>query len=155
MIVYRYTSEEELINILEKKTDNLGGHFSNSNSNTFKYNPNERYMHFFKKTEDLEHIRKLHNRSNPDTNFYYCAYEIPVVQLILSAGTGYYESSGYDTYYTSAREFAIISKKFNPDWLVGYMRDNRASTFDKTSFESKIKSGYTDPPHTVDNPSNI
>ena len=143
MIVFRYTNEQELISILQHNTSNLGGSFSNTNSNTFKYNPNEKYLHFFKKAEDIDHIRKLH-RYHTETTFYYCAFDIPVVQLISSMGKGYYDSSGYDTYYTTAREFAIATKRFSPDWLIGYKQDNPSLPFDKSSFESKISSGFKD-----------
>ena len=144
MIVFRYLAETELRDILQKNTSNIGGNFLRTNSNSFKYREDEKYIHFFKKATDIEHIRKVHNKDSLNTCFYYCAFDIPIVQLILSAGKGYYETSGYDTFYTTAREFAIPVTNFNPKWLVGYIKDDTSQSFDASTFESKIKSGFHD-----------
>lgn len=148
MIVFRYLEERELIGILHKETSNIGSHFPKTNSNTFKYKDNEKYLHFYKKAEDMIHIRKIHCKNDVKSrkpgSFYYCAFNIPVVQLIKFAGKGYYENSGYDTFYTTASEFAIPSQRFNPDWLIGYIKDDHTKPFDTSAFESQIKSGFRD-----------
>ena len=80
MIVFRYLEERELIGILNKETSNIGSHFPKTNSNTFKYKDNEKYLHFYKKAEDMIHIRKIHCKNDVKSrkpgSFYYCAYSV-------------------------------------------------------------------------------
>lgn len=144
MRVYRYLSEDELNNMKDGNVSDLGrdGGFIKiaqrkykMKLNTHRYAIGEKYLHFFKSLSDIEYIRQ--ERRNYTGNFYFAEFEIPPLVLFFAAGKGFYTSlHGYDNFTDSVSEFAIKSKHFNPDWLVGYTLDH-----DKKSFMSE--SDYT------------
>lgn len=135
--VYRYLSETELNNILSGKTEELGSSFHakkiiekkyNTRINNHRYNPAEKYLHFFKKFSDIEHIRQ--ERRHYEENFYFAEFEIPKLVLFFAAGKGYYNTlHGYDSFTESISEYAVMVKNFNPEWLVGYTLDKNKLTF--------------------------
>lgn len=137
MKVYRYLSETELNNILAGNTQELGGNFINKRMvlkkykvkvNNHRYNPKEKYLHFFKNFSDIEHIRE--ERRYYEDNFYFAEFEIPALVLFFAAGKGYYNSlHGYDTFVDSVTEYAVLAKNFNPNWLVGYTLDKNKQVF--------------------------
>lgn len=137
MKVYRYLSETELNNILSGKTEELGNFFTHkriiqkkygSKVNNHSYNPKEKYLHFFKNLSDIEHIRQ--ERRFYEENYYFAEFEVPALVLFFAAGRGYYNTlHGYDTYIESIKEYAVMAKYFNPNWLVGYALDQNKQVF--------------------------
>ena len=123
MKVYRYLSERELNNILNKDTSQIGARFAwhNLGVNTHEYKHDENYLHFFKNKESMDEIREMY-RYYPQ-NFYLCEFEIPKLVLYFAAGTGYYKAHGYDFESTELTEYAIRVSKFNPNWLKEYTLD--------------------------------
>ena len=49
--------EEELNKIFNRDLDNIGNFFDDRYSNTFKYQKNEKYIHFFKSKKNCEHVK--------------------------------------------------------------------------------------------------
>lgn len=148
MIVYRYVRKSELLNILNGNLSNVGSVYTNNKTNTFKYNANERYLHFFKRCKDIDYIRKLALSKSQHFNEkmeegYICLFNIPSSVLLFSAGHGFYENSGYESDCATATEFAIKVKKFKPRWLVGYVKDNINSQFNPASVQRRLKSGFS------------
>ena len=146
MRVYRYLSEPELNNMISGKTSELGqdGTFIKiaqrkykTKLNTHRYVSGEKYLHFFKSLSDIEYIRQ--ERRDYTGNFYFAEFEIPPLVLFFAAGKGFYSSlHGYDCFTESVSEFAVKSKNFNPDWLVGYTLDHDKKHFMNESEYSKL-----------------
>ncbi len=135
--VYRYLSETELNNMLSGNKKALGNSFHTKKimerkykikTNNHNYAPNEKYLHFFKKFSDIEHIRQ--ERRNFEENFYFAEFEIPALVLFFAAGKGYYNTlSGYESFIEDIAEYAVKAKHFNPDWLIGYTLDKNKQEF--------------------------
>ena len=89
--------------------------------NSHKYKNDEKYLHFFKRPQAMQMIKYLYK--NIEGNFYFCTFNIPITQLILHHGQGYYPTSGYEEDVHTESEFAIHVDKFNPDWLTEYTLD--------------------------------
>lgn len=137
MKVYRYLSEEELNKILSGDTKDLGRCYTIFIVNkkkvvsTFNYEKGEKYLHFFRKKEDMERIRRIHrgndNVNNVKRQYYYCTFDIHPTILWFAAGKGFYNN--YDENdkrvkgITPVKEYAIKTKHFNPNWLVEYVKD--------------------------------
>ena len=129
MKVYRFVEKEELKLFLEKSTGEIGGLFSNQNSNTFKYKKGVKYLHFFKKKEDCRYAYDLNKKNAENKKFYIATFDIPVKILIKNFGFGYYNKlnvdklSGYEVYSEIFKrmEFAIPMNEFKPEWLIDYV----------------------------------
>ena len=136
MRVYRLLSEEELNLIRNNKRHSLGKYFEGTNvSNTFKYKAGERYMHFFFKREDCEHIRQIHKAHSLESEQNFIAeFNIPLKRIIGHIGKGFYETSGYDCDYDVCYEIAIPVSIFSPSWLKGY---EKVSLSEKIAKEQK------------------
>ena len=79
MIVYRYLSEEEYKNIIEKKLDKIGNTFDSKKlSNTFHYKKGERYLHFYKKEESMKKMQSMRVRDGKD---YYNFSKVPYYDI--------------------------------------------------------------------------
>ena len=116
MIVYRYLSEDEYKNIIEKRLDKIGNTFNSKElSNTFHYKKNEKYLHFYKKEESMEKMKMYRLRDGKD--YYFCKFNIPFHVLIRGMGTGFYDGRGYDD-IDAVREYIVKVKNFDPEWLV-------------------------------------
>lgn len=154
MKVYRYISENELNNIITGNTDEIGcdGQYIKiaerkykTKLNTHRYAVGEKYVHFFKSLSDIEYIRQ--ERRDYTGNFYFAEFEIPPLVLFFAAGKGFYTSlHGYDSFTDSVSEFAVKSKNFNPNWLVGYTLDRDKQIFMHESDYSKLQFATTDSP---------
>ena len=132
MKVYRYLSKDELNSILSGKTENLGNifvHKQGVRKNTHKYQPNTKYLHFFKNHDSMKMMSYLYR--NIDTPFYFCTFEIPFHVLALHGGNGYYPASGYDN-ITVLKEYCVSVDKFNPTWLKDHEPDTERN---QISFE--------------------
>ena len=112
MIVYRCCSDEEVelykIGKVLKKGFGKG-------ANTFKYDSNTQYIHFFYFAECMYHYK------NNKNNYYaknFVKYDIPIDILKKYFGYGYYERI-IPGYYTPVPEFAIPIDEFK----VEYIRD--------------------------------
>lgn len=153
MKVYRYLSEKELNNILQGNTGQIGGFYANkrfnimgnkTKVNNHRYNPKERYLHFYKNISDIEHIRnelKLF-----EGNFYFAEFEVPALVLFFAAGKGYYNTMhGYDYFFESIKEYAVKVKNFNPNWLMSYTMDKDKKAFMHEEDYYKLK--FTEQPN--------
>ena len=145
--VYRYLSESELNNMLNGNTSELGKSFHSKKImerkyhiriNNHHYNPNEKYLHFFKKLSDIEYIRQ--ERRAYEENYYFAEFEIPLTVLFFAAGKGYYNSlHGYETLIENVPEYAVKAKHFNTSWLVSYTLDKNKQVFMHETDYSKMQ----------------
>ena len=124
MRVYRYLSHEELKNILGNNVENIGSYFSNGKpkANTHHYNPNERYIHFYKSAADMQDIRAIYR--NYDNDFYFCSFEIPNSILFIRKGKGFYPAHGFQEDVCTLTEYAIPVSIFKSEWISGFIHDN-------------------------------
>lgn len=124
MRVYRYLSHEELKNILRNNVENIGSYFSNGKpkANTHHYNPNERYIHFYKSAADMQDIRAIYR--NYDNDFYFCSFEIPNSILFIRKGKGFYPAHGFQEDVCTLTEYAIPVSIFKSEWISGFIHDN-------------------------------
>lgn len=121
MKVYRYANEKELQAILKDDKENIGRIFVNSGTNTHKYNPSKKYLHFFKKFSSIKEIQCLY-RDN-ECKYFICEYDIPLIVLMLGRGKGFYTPSGYDVDVNKCLEYIVPIDKFKSCWLKKYFPD--------------------------------
>lgn len=134
MIVYRYLSMEEILDYINGRFDKIGGFYDKSTlSNTHRYKPGERYLHFFKSLQNLEDIKRV-TRKHPDMLI--AKFDIPFTTLIKHLGIGYYEASGYDIDVNKVREFAIPTKKLKIEYFVSCARDRNSILTPETAEEA-------------------
>ena len=122
VIVYRLMSKEELDLYLSGDIEKIGKCFTKGKRpNNHKYKPNEKYVHMFRRLEDIEYIKRISEFE------YVAAFDIPMLVLLSSVGIGYYYKidSGYD-YYDDKKliEFAINTKKMKSSYFKGYKKVN-------------------------------
>lgn len=135
MIVYRYLSDRELHNIQSGNLKDIGAYYRNEKVgyNSHNYREDEKYIHFFKDKNSMEHIKSLYSDYSGD--FYFCTFDIPVVKLLLHSGMGCYDGHGYDTECDYEREFALPVSQFKSKWLKDYKKDenrkNKSSLIDE------------------------
>ena len=132
MTVYRYLSQKELDAILSKNTQNIGAYYKKEDYkrvNSHNYKEGIRYLHFFKDTKLIHHISFLHKNDKQD--YYICKFDIPLKYLLFHRGIGKYDAGGYKAEYRTAVEFAIDAKNFNPQWLIGFKKDENKDLWDK------------------------
>ena len=132
MKVYRYLSRSELEAIKNNEIDKLGQEYSRFDKgeiNNHRYKPNEKYLHFFADKQDLCNIQLLYRKSNKV--FYLCEFNIPFTTLMFHRGTGYYQASGYDIDYITAKEFALPTSKFKAEFLTSFSLDENKSNNDE------------------------
>lgn len=120
MKVYRYTTAEELNNILQNKTEDIGHSYIRNPSNTHRYKTNKKYLHFFKKKESIDYIKQF--KRNEGT-FYICEYDIPMLVLMMGRGVGIYRPLNYDDYMHRHVEYIVSVENFDPSWLKSYELD--------------------------------
>ena len=121
MKAYRHLSEKELIAIQNGDVNNIGGFFHMGSSNGHRYNANTRYLHFFRKREDIEFIQDIHRGYK--NKFYICEFDIPLRYWFLRYSFGvYYARSGYEL--DSAGELCLPAKLLKKEWLKSVEEDN-------------------------------
>ncbi len=136
MLVYRYTTEEELKNIIQGNKCLLGDYNDEitkwSSHNTHKYKYGHKYLHFFKHKKSIEYL-KLFRKNKANKNMFVCSYDIPRSVLRLYKGKGYYDSgtSGYDFFNIALTEYAVDVEEFWCDWLVDVEIDNAKVTVEE------------------------
>ena len=118
MIVYRFLGEKELNKILNGDIENLGRKFIRSKCNTHRYNPNKKYIHFFRTKDGINEIQML--RKFDEDKKYICEFDIPMLILMLGRGFGFYSSHGYDDDHTRQEEFRVSTDVFKTKWLKNY-----------------------------------
>lgn len=129
MLVYRYTTEEELKHIIKGDTRYLGDYNDEitmwSSHNTHRYKYGHRYLHFFKDRESIEYLKLVRKRQSKRKMFI-CSFDIPKSILKHCKGKGYYSSgtSGYDQQHVKLTEYAVDVDNFWCCWLVGVEKDN-------------------------------
>lgn len=119
MLVYRFLSEKELYKILNGDVKNLGHKFIRKKCNTHKYNPNKKYIHFFKSKNGIVKIQQMLDKKDEEKK-YICEFEIPMFVLLRGKGFGYYSPSGYDVDCTKLVEFRVSTDLFKTEWLKSY-----------------------------------
>ena len=130
MKLYRVVNIYELNNMLKNNTLELGAcgsNFSSSNNNTFSYEDDKKYLHFFVNKDSCKYVIELYknrikfNSNGVAENFFIITAKIPMKQ-IASFGKGFYnpineENHGYD-YVTQKRVEAIIeATNFNSSFI--------------------------------------
>ena len=102
MKVFRLSNEAEITAILENKSFvGLGKEFAiNPKLNNHKYQPQQRYMHFFK---DFGSIFYLF----PDEGKYICTYDLPKDLLDRTMGEGSYLDYFFYRNLQSTTEYAV------------------------------------------------
>ena len=119
MIVYRFLCEKELHKILNGDIKNLGRKFIISKCNTHRYNPNKKYMHFFKSKDGIAKIQQISHKFEEEKK-YICEFEIPMMVLMRGRGFGYYNPRGYDVDRAKLEEFRVSTDVFKTEWLRNY-----------------------------------
>ena len=129
MKVYRYISEEELMNIYNGQVDELGNEFNRKDykrQNNHRYKPNTKYLHFFKDKSSIELIRREVLHKDKDGVYYFCSFDIPATILFKYGGKGHYDGS-YKVPYRTVREYAIPVDCFDTKWIQRVIPDDRQS----------------------------
>lgn len=154
--VYRYVSSIELRRIENADIEHLGNYFHDVYlSNTHRYLPKVKYMHFFDESNIPTHVI---NSLSPYSKCL-CAFEISKAILNKHQGIGIYVPRGYKEDYSYIKEYAIPLSEYKPDMFVGAVKYNpnmplteSLSQFDKRllnkSTTSIQENQNTPPPQT-------
>lgn len=119
MKIYRYVSQEEL-SLMKTAPEKMGFEYSDTwEHSSFYYEKGQRYLHFFKNKRDIDLIRTLYKGDNQ--KFFICTFNAPRIYLAFHAGKGYYKGKNK---MVTAKEYAVQSRYFNPDWLCKVEEDN-------------------------------
>ena len=112
MLVYRLSSLEEINELFDSKNiSNICKTFTPSKKkNNFKYDPNKRYIHFFKDFESTFYL-------NLDKDKYICVYDIPELTLERNKGMGIYLDREFMNKIDMVREYAIPSEEMDYSYL--------------------------------------
>lgn len=121
MRVYRYMCEAELRAFLDGDISKIGTSRVNNASNTHHYKQGVKYLHFFKRLDDLNSIRDI--KRGRDEVYYIGAFDIPLPTLLFNSGVGYYAGHGYDNYHETVREYAVPAEQIKSEYLVFYVAD--------------------------------
>ena len=118
MEVYRICNKEEIDTLLnDKDFINVGkeGHIFiqqqiKDDTNNHNYEPNEKYLHFFKNYHSIFYL-------NTNEGYYICTYNIPDEILKDGYGIGYYWDFINFSHQVNAEEYAINIKNLKFDYL--------------------------------------
>ena len=119
MLVYRYIGQGELKHIMKGEIGKIGMCFTEKLDNTFVYDKDIKYIHFFKDYNSMNYIRKIHFKK--DDKFYFCTFDIP--SDALTSGVGEYHSEDYKG-CIKLDEFILEAKKLKPHWFVEAKADD-------------------------------
>ena len=113
MLVYRICDDREITTIInERSFNNIGKKYiSNNKLSTHKYDPNKKYIHFFKKYSDIFYL-------NTAEKTYICIYDIPDNILEQSKGIGFYIDRMMMRNLESVEEYAIDIDLLSFDYLI-------------------------------------
>lgn len=123
MLVYRFVSERELVNILSGNNHLLGAEYNGQYklSNNHKYEKGVKYLHFFKHKSAISFIRLYHTKDN--CKHFVCTFDIPYSVLFKGKGKGRYETGGMEYLTTTEREYIIPTNEFDCSWLKSYQTE--------------------------------
>lgn len=115
MIVYRVCSKREINKIIsDKEFYGVGNYYDiNLKLNTFKYNKNIKYLHFYEKYEDILY-------SNTCKDRIVCVYDIPNEILIKYSGIGFYLDCINFRNLVDVKEYAIPTFELVFENLISY-----------------------------------
>lgn len=115
MIVYRVCSKREITKIIsDKEFYDVGNYYDiNLKLNTFRYNKNIKYLHFYDRYEDILH-------SNVSKGRFVCEYDIPEEVLIKYSGIGFYLGYINFRYLVDVKEYAIPAFELVFENLISY-----------------------------------
>lgn len=139
MIVYRLCSPEEAEVILQKNCfDDVGNCFENDHLvSSHIYEPNVKYMHFFKELLSILY-------RDPVPNYIICFYDIPDEKLKVSAGIGLYHEFIFKSSLVKVTEYAVKSNEIKFEYLKAMYRLNiDFGTFDYVPTINEIMNGST------------
>lgn len=134
MLVYRICKKEEIEKLFKNHNIvDIGNCFSLTEVNNHQYEPNQKYLHFFKEKDSILHFL-LKDK-------YFCIYNIPENILKQYEGVGYYLDYFKFAIKIEVDEYAIISNKLNFDYLekIYYIKeeidlDDYLDDFELTNF---------------------
>lgn len=122
MIVYRYTTKEEIIKFLNGEMNEVGSVYKGKiENNTHHYKLGERYVHFFKNLRQINVLRKYKKYQK---DMYVAKFNIPLLTLAKCSGKGYYDARGYDVYIETLKEFAVPSELLKKEFFVSCIKDD-------------------------------
>lgn len=111
--------EEELNKMLEGNISELGNTFF-GRPNTHCYEPDAKYIHFFKNKKAIEFISHKYAKVR-EQNYYVCTFNIPLSTLLAYTGFGcYIKETDSRTIYKEHLEFAIPATEFKRKWIIHY-----------------------------------
>ncbi len=123
MIVYRYLTRDELYNLLYKMKYEIGERPSELQmASSRKYKKGVKYLHFFKKLEDLPVIQGL--RKSPQGCFV-GMFDIPTRDLLGGYGVGEFTGTPIDgtDKFVVVKEFAVELRHVRSNNLIDYIYD--------------------------------
>lgn len=110
MLVYRICKKEEIEKLFKNHNiEDIGNCFSLTEVNNHHYEPNQKYLHFFKDKDSILHFLLKEK--------YLCIYDIPEDILKQYEGIGYYLDYFKFAIKIEVDEYAIRSNKLNFDYL--------------------------------------
>lgn len=110
MLVYRVCRKEEILKLFDKYDMNdIGNYFSITEVNNHHYEPNQKYLHFFKDKDSILHFL-LKDK-------YLCIYDIPEDILKQYEGIGYYLDYFKFAVKIEVDEYAIKCHELSFDYL--------------------------------------
>ena len=141
MLVYRLCKEEEYNSIMNTKSYDDIGSVCNKNRwlNNHSYQPNQKYLHFFK---DFDSIFYCYLKEGT----YVCTYELPDELLEQYAGIGKYVDRMFMRKHEMVTEYAIPNEKISFIFLRKIERVNQS-----IDFEDYLADEYQDFLETVYN----
>jgi len=118
MKVYRCCSEDEVNAYKEGK---VFKRYLGSGTNTFKYEKDKQYIHFFYFAECMYFYKS--NKNDYSTE-YYVEYDIPTEVLKKYLGYGYYERI-IPGFYTPVPEFSIPYDEFKVEYVKDIFKEEK------------------------------
>ena len=135
MKVFRLCSENEVVNILQNCSFNgVGNYCSNTNNNNHTYQPNKKYLHFFKSKLSLLHLKTLQGR-------YICEYNIPQSVCDAFIGIGKYWDYVNFSELIEVKEFAIPTDCLQFNYVISISKIVKNIDYEDM-FENPLLTGY-------------
>lgn len=139
MLVYRICKELEIRKIFENDSLNdIGKAFINNKKiNNHNYEPNKKYLHFFKEYSSVFYL-------NTESGYYICTFDIPEFILENNAGEGYYLDITNWRNKEKVTEYAIKTEELDFNYLIKI--DKITEYID---YEDYLYNEYTDKLETI------
>ena len=148
MLVYRVCDKSEINNIFnDRNYTNVGKICNiNENLNTYQYEDNKKYIHFFKDFDSIFYV-------DTTENHFICTYNIPKYLLEQNTGIGFYLDRINLKKQEKVSEYAIENKKINFNYLQNVQRIfNYIDIFDYIDgdISDKIENYYINKDKNID-----